>query len=503
MSSAQVSVTVYSRGKVVDGPFARPVRLTPDGRAGVVYGGEVYPLHTSNLVDLADPSYDKDVCDEFVQAGAKIPYAPKTTTGNRRLARSPKIVLESWNVEHNRYGNYLVFDADEVTAQATANLMAEVGLGVRSWDASWRPAADGKQYDWYIRLEFAGAEAEARQQIQQALDARSTARVDPAKPGADAIKELTETTLALSKELAKAKKRREHDRAEIDRLVAEAADAKHTRTKAGAFARSLEQRLVAAEATERRLRAQLDDEMQRREQAEATAQAVADTRRAPSSDEVAAALDVVQRQAAAHVAKANEERDTAFGLMDEEAKKTQELRSQLDELTLELAEAQTSLGDARSTIETLEGQLSEVESTAQERAAIARNSSIPRGVSAEAFVAALLPRLDLDRMGVRELLDFEAPRSVVELLLRFEKGEHVPASTFKGVRGGVKVMEVDEHFNIGSMARRGLGRVYYHDSGDNRRIVFVHRKDDDTSQNRAVQAFAERCRSERNRARAS
>jgi hypothetical protein len=159
MSSAKVNVTVRSRGKVVDGPFSRPVRLTPAGHAGVVYGGEVYPLQASNVIELEDEAYDKHLCERFVQPGAKIPYA-RAAAKAKTVARKPNIEVDAWSVEHNRFGNYLVFDADEDSAQATANLMVEIGLGVHRWDASWRPAADGKKYDWYIRLEFDGTQEE-------------------------------------------------------------------------------------------------------------------------------------------------------------------------------------------------------------------------------------------------------------------------------------------------------------------------------------------------------
>jgi hypothetical protein len=249
--------------------------------------------------------------------------------------------------------------------------------------------------------------------------------------------------------------------------------------------------------------------MQQRERAEARALAVEHAPRGPTEavvhEAVRNAVEAVQRQADAHIEKANEDRDTAIGLMVEQATRNDELDWRVESLDQELRERDIALKKARTNAEMFEIRLSEVENTAQERQAIQRimNPNVPRGMAAEKFLGLLLPRLNLDSVGVNELLDFDAPRDVVEVLLELDKGETPRFKKFEGIPDGVSVKEVDKRLSIGSGAKGGMGRVYYHDPGDDRFTVFVQRKKDETSQNRAVRAFADRCRRVRNTAKRS
>jgi hypothetical protein len=531
MSSAKVTVTVRSRAKVVDGPFSRPVRLTPTGHAGVVYAGEVYPLHASNVIDLEDAAYSKYECDEFVEPGTRMPYAPVATKAKAAAGKS-QIVLDDWNVEHNRFGNYLVFDADPPTAQATANLMVEIGLGVRRWDESERVSADGKQYGWFIRLEYEGTEDETRRRIKEAVNARDTparktgptkvpakkvaAVSAPANPSVgrstgttldaslDLLKTLSEAVLALRRQLDEAEKQRGLDHAIIDRFTSDAVRAKKALANAQSKAHKVADRVTKAEAAERHLMRELDGATQQREQVEARARALENAPRAPSeaaaSKPVKEAVDAVQRRADGHIAKANGDRDAAVTLMDEQAKRNDELQQKIDSLGQNLGNKKAALKEANDKAEILENRLSEVENGVQEQQEVQRATkpNVPRGVSAETFLSLLLSRLNLDRLGLSELLEFDAPRDVIEVLLRLDKGETMRAEKFEGIRDGVKVLEVKERLDLGGGAKGGMGRVYYHDPGDARLTVLVQRKKDKTSQTRAVRAFAERCRRIRN-----
>jgi hypothetical protein len=81
MAWKKVGVVVYYDGRVVDTLTPRPVRVMPNGRAGVVYNGVVYPLYEGNIVLLEDEPVDKDECDRFVPAHAPIPYASDLDAG--------------------------------------------------------------------------------------------------------------------------------------------------------------------------------------------------------------------------------------------------------------------------------------------------------------------------------------------------------------------------------------------------------------------------------------
>ena len=180
MPSQKVDVNVRSDGDVLEVLRRRPVRVLPTGEAGVVYAGEVFPLYFGDVIDLADKPYDKYDCNEFVATGRAVPYASV-----RHSQAATQLDIGRWSIEHNRFGNYLVFDADEDTAELVAQLMDDAGLGVVRWDASSRPADDGYHYDWFIRLKFAGTGDVARARVSDALD--SAVPAEPAsKEGRDA-----------------------------------------------------------------------------------------------------------------------------------------------------------------------------------------------------------------------------------------------------------------------------------------------------------------------------
>src|SRR3954452_20087810 len=107
MSSEQVQITVFSDGRRVDGPMPRPVRLLPSGKAGVVYGGWVYPLHQGAVIELSDTPFAKTDCPGFVTAGAAVPFAGQSETPDWSR---PVLGVNDWYLESNRFGHYLVFD---------------------------------------------------------------------------------------------------------------------------------------------------------------------------------------------------------------------------------------------------------------------------------------------------------------------------------------------------------------------------------------------------------
>jgi len=81
MAPQQVVVKVVNGPSVVDRAIRRPVRLTPDGYAGVVYAGDVYPLFADNVVDVAGPSWELEDCNRFLLGGAAVPFAPRVGAG--------------------------------------------------------------------------------------------------------------------------------------------------------------------------------------------------------------------------------------------------------------------------------------------------------------------------------------------------------------------------------------------------------------------------------------
>lgn len=158
MASSHVVVQVLDGLSVIDGPIRRPVRLTPDGYAGVVYAGAVYPLLRDNVVDISGPSWEIEDCNRFLLAGAEVPYAPNPRSGSP----APEFTgfEGEWYVDSSALGHYVLFNASERVAGSVVDALEGAGLSVQRWDASHRPATDGRFYDWFARLRFTGSHDE-------------------------------------------------------------------------------------------------------------------------------------------------------------------------------------------------------------------------------------------------------------------------------------------------------------------------------------------------------
>ena len=74
MPSKKVNVAVFEHGLIVGTLTARPVRVMPNGRAGVVCDGVVYPLYTGNVIVLENEPVDRNAIASS-PAHSQIPYA--------------------------------------------------------------------------------------------------------------------------------------------------------------------------------------------------------------------------------------------------------------------------------------------------------------------------------------------------------------------------------------------------------------------------------------------
>ena len=87
--AAQASFRVFDGGNVVDESVRRPLRMTPDGYAGVAYGGAGYPLMAGDVVDISGSSWEIEDCNRFLLTGAVVPYAladmPRRLTAPRQV----------------------------------------------------------------------------------------------------------------------------------------------------------------------------------------------------------------------------------------------------------------------------------------------------------------------------------------------------------------------------------------------------------------------------------
>jgi hypothetical protein len=75
----------------------------PDGYAGVVYSGAVYPLHEGDYINIRDEPLDKEDCDRFLPAYKDTPYAPQDGP-NGGDDDANHLGIEAWYLESNQFG---------------------------------------------------------------------------------------------------------------------------------------------------------------------------------------------------------------------------------------------------------------------------------------------------------------------------------------------------------------------------------------------------------------
>lgn len=60
--------------------------------------------------------------------------------------------IDEWYLESNPRGHWLAFNASQIGAEMLVEALDATSLGARAWGESFRPAADGISYDWYVLI---------------------------------------------------------------------------------------------------------------------------------------------------------------------------------------------------------------------------------------------------------------------------------------------------------------------------------------------------------------
>lgn len=485
MPSEKVDVNVRSDGDVLEVLRRRPVRILPTGDAGVVYAGEVFPLYPGDTIDLADTPYDKYDCNAFVVAGRPIPYASA-----QHAASAAPLHIGRWTVEHNRFGNYLVFDADEDTAEAIARLMDESGLGVIRWDVSSRPADDGYHYDWFIRLKFAGTSEAAHNRVADAL--ATTIR-----------QESSISSRGVSRHEQSSIPPDEHARlmAIVQGLFASTEEWQAAHAELATKASQLEANLAEALKALRDQRQLAINERHWRVQAEnalAAAQSAPLSRQVETETALALAVEQAEAQAAARIQQADEDRRAAEQLGEEAEENATKHKARIIELEASLTARDAALAEVSEQKQYLESYVSEMATAADEHARLeaasqTRKKSSGR-TSADRFAEQILPRLTLSPDALDTLIALKDPSKIFSILYRLDRNEQIAATPFKGTSpGNLRIKEIDRHIHIGDEGKSSdMGRVYFCAAGD-RIFVHVHRKQNEKEQRQTVERFAGWC----------
>ncbi len=149
MARKTVDVEVFDGDQTIDVAHDRPVRLTPGGKAAIVYRERVYPLYVGNIVRLDDLTLDVELCQRFVSWDEPIPYC-SDSDGDWDFEDdempAENLGIGSWYLESSKLGHYVAFDGSDVAAEKLAAAIDESDLGLVKLGESFRPADNGAQH---------------------------------------------------------------------------------------------------------------------------------------------------------------------------------------------------------------------------------------------------------------------------------------------------------------------------------------------------------------------
>ena len=441
MAFTQVVVRVLDGPSVVDESIRRPVRLTPDGFAGVAYAGAVYPLLPDNLVDIAGSSWEIEDCNRFLFSGAAIPYAPRIGV------MAPETGFDGfggkWSVETNRFGHYVVFNASERIAGHVVDALEAAGLSVQRWDVSHRPASDGTFYDWFARLRFKGSHDECVARVSAIFSAART--VSP-------LEEAPQPTVERLEQLE----------AQAERLLDQVMQ--------------LRERLVASEEESAQLRVKLHKATTRETQLTGALDRALAYQKS-LHEQLDAFRDSAQHtsETSALLAQQSETEE----LMELALAENADLRQQLATILQRSDQGDAQIRTLEATVIELQERLEEISEQERERHRSAAARLAPRmGVSG--FLDTAFARLTFVLDSVEVLANFEAPASALRVLVQIDTGELL-GKDLEGMRGWREVSKIA----TGIAGSEDMGRIYYKPGG-HRVLVSVHVKHDNKEQRRHV-----------------
>ena len=441
MAARQVVVKVVNGPIVVENAVRRPVRLTPDGYAGVTYASAVHPLLMGDIVDLSQASWEVEDCNRFLLAGSPIPYAPQS---DPQALQQFSGFQGEWSVDSSPLGHYFVFNASERVATGVVDALQQAGLSVQRWDVSHRPASDGKFYDWFARLRFRGSRDEAVAQITDAL--RPHPPLVPA-PELDA---------------APAPIRAETLEASYERLLDETVDLRERLRASEREASMLRERLASTTAREAKLSADLDRAL---EHQKSLRDEISELSRSPVQ-----AVDTKTL-----LAKQSDTEELLEIALAENA----ELRDEMQSLRGKSERGETQIEILEATVLNLEQRLEEVADQESEQRRFAATHIAPRrGVAG--FLDTAFARLTFVLDSIEVLANLEAPSSVLRTLVQIDMGELV-GRDLESARGWREVSKLA----TGITGSESMGRIYYKPDGS-RVLVSVHVKRNDKEQRRHI-----------------
>lgn len=443
MSSRKVTAQVRRGGAVVDTALDRPVRRMPNGVSGVVFAGDVYPLRQDSsglFVSLDDEPADKLQCGVFLDVTQDLVLrASKAGAPGELLLHNTTFALaiDTWTIESNQWGMCVAFNGSAQDAETLVDRIAAHGVGVRRWGASVRPSTDGVFYDWYLRLEEGNTRDQATQAVTRSIDgeldernsaiAALNARMDQLRERVEVVSASAIETVEINRVLS----------AKNDKLTAQVARHKAENKSAKSALHEAEVHLADAVTT-----------------------------RGDDTE----GLTTLRRS----LAEATSERDDSNELAEEYSRDLDEANARHDELADRLRVAEEERDRLREDVIELREKVTRASQPA----------SVARSTRDAVLRSRVWERLELDDSTIECFADrdsFAKPQNLLRALVKIDRREDSDRTSLTGYKRWWEVK-----VNTGVKMQEDMGRIYYHQEQDGRRIVFAHRKVDEPRQKKFV-----------------
>lgn len=441
MGSQQLTVHVLDGTAVLES-VRRPVRLAPDGFAGVVYAGAVYPLFTGDVIDISGAAWEMEDCNRFLLSGSVVPYAPKP--GGTSAGQQFGGLDGEWNIESGPFGHYVFFNASERLAALVVDALEVGGIPVQRWDVSHRPASDGKFYDWFARLRYKGTHEDASSRVSAIFSPAEVPRT-----GEDATGRSTSRIEDLE--------------AQVEQLLDLVGELRERLNASESEVAQLNERLTTAAKRESWLAVEFR-------------RAVAHQKLL--HEEIAELARVPNRATDAKVLLAQQSETEEF--LELALSENAELIDSLKIAGARADEAEVQVIALESRTVALQERLEELAENERERRRVAVGPVGPRrGILG--FFDSAFSRLEFVLAGDEVLANIDVPSALLRSLVMIDMGEMI-GKDLEGLRGWREVSKL----RTGVPGSESMGRIYYRPDGD-RVLVSVHVKQDDKEQRRHLE----------------
>jgi hypothetical protein len=179
MASMTIKLSVY-RGEQLITSKSRQVRTIPHlvnksgvRAAGVVYRSRVYELKQVGSTErLAWGIENLNLPDHAIDLASRhysTVDCPVMTAVEDIIAFTSLTSVTDWFLENTRNRSYVAMDGDEESIESVIDLFQDNGIEVITYGRSMRPAANGRTYDWYIRLGMSQTGIASEDDIRAAL----------------------------------------------------------------------------------------------------------------------------------------------------------------------------------------------------------------------------------------------------------------------------------------------------------------------------------------------